>query len=270
MVRLLKIELRKIIHNRIFWIAISGYILTMLVVLIGMRFQIVRFNDAISDGEASFIPLIPTEIYSFPHVWHNLTFIARFFKIFLAVIMVILVTNEYSYNTMRQNLINGLNRFQLVLSKFIDAILLSLLSITLIFIFGLISGFITTRSIEFADIFSKMSYLGAYFLMVLGFLSFTMMVAFLVKKPALVLGIVLLYIFIAEPIVSGIYSDSFGNYLPIKSMNLLVEIPDTALFSLFNLKPLYKGVSMIHVGLSIVYTSIFFGISYYFLKRKDL
>jgi ABC-type transport system involved in multi-copper enzyme maturation permease subunit len=268
--RILRIELRKIIHNRVFWFTAVGYIITLLLILLGMRHQIIRLNEHLSEGNTGFIPLLPTEIYSFPHVWHNLTYIASYLMIFLSIVMVILVTNEFTYNTMRQNLINGLSRFQLVLSKFVDAVMLSIMATLFIFIFGLISGFLTSSNFEFGDVFSKISYLGAYFLMILGFLTFVMMLAFLIKKPALVLGTLLLYNFIVEPILSFWLDESIGYYLPLKSFGLLIEKPDIALFSFFGIKPMFNGISPLYVGISLFYLGAFLGISYLIIKRRDL
>jgi len=270
MLRILKIELRKILNNRVFWFSAGGYVITLFMILLGIREQIIKFNDSLSEGTDSFIPLLPTEIYSFPHVWHNLTYIATFLIIFLAVVMVILVTNEFTYNTMRQNLINGFSRFELVLSKFVDAVLLSLMTTLLIFLFGLLSGFVTSSNYDFVDIFSKMPYLGAYFLEVLGFLTFVMMLAFLIKKPAMVLGFLLAYKYIFENILYYSTIESIGDYLPLKTLNYLVVKPDLAIFSFFGIKPLFNGISPLYVGLSIVYTAAFFGISYWFVKKKDL
>jgi ABC-type transport system involved in multi-copper enzyme maturation permease subunit len=270
MKNLLRIELRKIIHNRIFWFTTGGYVITQLLILLGMRHQIIRFNEAISEGSKGFIPILPSEIYSFPHVWHNLTYIASFLNIFLAVVMVILVTNEFSYNTMRQNLINGLSRFELVFSKFIDAIMLALMATVMIFIFGIISGFVTSSNYDFGDVFSKMPYLAAYFLMLLGFLTFVMTLAFLIKKPALVLGLLLLYNYIVEPILAFWLDESIGYYFPLKSFNFLVEKPDIALFSFIGLKPRFTDIPMQYVGISILYMAIFFGIAYWVTKRRDL
>ena len=270
MKRLFRIELRKIIHNRIFWITFGGYVVTLLMILMGMQRQLTNINENLSEGSAKFIPMLPTEIYSFPHVWHNLTYIASFLMIFLAVVMVILVTNEYAYNTMRQNLINGMSRVELVLSKFVDAVMLSFFATVFVFIFGLVAGFTSTNNLVFADIFSKMPYLGAYFLMVLGFLTFAMMLAFLIKKPALVLGTLLLYNYIVEPLTAWKFNETFGNYLPLKSLNFLVEIPDIALFSFFGAGPKYHGIQFTFVFLGILYTAVFFGIAYYSIKRKDL
>ena len=270
MKRLFKIELRKIIHNRIFWITLSGYILTLLMILLGMQRQLSKINKGLSEGSNNFIPLLPTEIYSFPHVWHNLAYIASFLMIFLAVVMVILVTNEFTYNTMRQNLINGMSRFELVLSKFVDAIMLASIATIFIFIFGLIAGFTTSTNLEFADIFSKLPYIGAYFIMILGFLTFAMMLAFLIKKPALVLGALLLYNYIIEPLSAWKFNESIGSYLPLKSLNMLVEVPDIALFSFFGAGPVYNGIQFTYVALGIFYTAAFCGISYYIINRKDL
>ena len=267
---LLKIELRKILYNRVFWFTTGGYVITLFMILAGMRHQIIKLNGQLSQGTDSFIPLLPTEIYSFPHVWHNLTYIASFLIIFLSVIMVILVTNEFTYNTMRQNLINGLSRVELIKSKFLDAVMLAAMATILIFLFGLVSGFLTSKHYSFIDVFSKMPYLGAYFLEVLGFLTFVMMLAFLIKKPALVLGLLLVYNYIVEPILSFSTNDTIGYYLPLKSFDLLVIKPDLALFSFFGLKPMFQGISSLYVGISLMYIALFFGISYWVIKGKDL
>jgi len=270
MQKILRIELRKIINNRIFWITAGGYSLTLLLILMGMRHQILKFNDQLSEGTDGFVPLLPTEIYSFPHVWHNLTYIASFLIIFLSVVMVILVTNEFTYNTLRQNLINGLSRIELILSKFIDAVMLAAMATLLIFVFGLVSGFVTSVNYSFGDIFSKMPYLGAYFLEVLGFLTFVMMLAFLIKKPALVLGLLLVYSYIIEPIMAFSMSETIGNYLPLETFDNLVLKPDLAIFSFFGIKPAFHGISLLYVGLSIIYIGAFYGISYLTIKQKDL
>ena len=63
-------------------------------------------------------------IFNFPFIWHFNTYIAAILKIFLAIVIVSMMSNEYSYRTLKQNLIDGLSKKEFVLSKFRELIFL--------------------------------------------------------------------------------------------------------------------------------------------------
>jgi hypothetical protein len=42
--------------------------------------------------------------------WHFNTYIAAILKLFLAIVIVSMMANEYSYGTLKQNLIDGLSK----------------------------------------------------------------------------------------------------------------------------------------------------------------
>ena len=65
-------------------------------------------------------------IFSFPGIWHNVTYVAGFFKFFLAILVAILVSGEYEYRTIRQNIIDGMSRLEFFKSKIITLFLISL------------------------------------------------------------------------------------------------------------------------------------------------
>ncbi len=184
--------------------------------------------------------------------------------------MIILVTNEYTYNTLRQNLITGLSKIQLISSKVIDAILLAGVSTLILFIFGIIMGLYSTEKFDFSDILNKINYLAAYFVIVLGFLSFAMMIAFIVKRSAFSIMILLVYSYILEPVTSKIYSESFGNYLPLSNLNSLIEAPDIPAFATFGISSFSNGIPMNHLALSFVYIAAFWGVSLLIIKKRDL
>jgi hypothetical protein len=45
-----------------------------------------------------------------PFIWHFNTYIAAILKLFLAIVIVSMMANEYSYGTLKQNLIDGLSK----------------------------------------------------------------------------------------------------------------------------------------------------------------
>jgi ABC-type transport system involved in multi-copper enzyme maturation permease subunit len=267
---LLKIEWRKVAKNRVFWAMFFIYFLALILALLGLQAMIVKTNENLQQTGIASIPLLPTNIYLFPHIWHNISFVARFFKILLAVVMIILVTNEYTYNTLRQHIITGLNRFEIIVAKIFDAIILSASSVVLLLVFGFIMGIINSTDYGMWDIFRKMNFLMAHFFQVLGFLSFAMMIAFIVKKSGLSIMLLLVYSYILELIPAFKYSDSFGDYLPLRSMNMLIEAPDTPIFELLNISSKSNHIDINHLAATVIYTFVFWGISYLVVSKRDL
>ncbi|OIO99768.1 MAG: hypothetical protein AUJ98_10150 [Bacteroidetes bacterium CG2_30_33_31] len=269
MKRLIKIEWLKISKNRVFWVTLAAYVLTIILVLLGLRSAVISINKNMSEATHG-MTVLPTEIYQFPYIWHNLTFIAKYVKIFIGILMILLVSNEFYYNTLRQNLINGMSRLEFIWSKFIDGILLATTSTFLLFIFGLIAGIINTPDISIGIVFSKLIFIPGYFLMIISYLTFIMMLSIILRKAVLAMGILLVYSYIIEPILSWKFEESFGQYLPMQAFNGLILAPKTTLFSMFNIKTVSNSIEPMNIFLSIAYASIFFGISYWVLKKRDL
>lgn len=111
LLHLLKIDLKKLTGYRTFWIVSGLYFITLgLTSASGMEFLkwlAGTFEDFGSKLNINRIPL-----YHFPDIWLNLIWCSGLLKIVLGVMVVISVTNEYSYRTIRQNIIDGLSRGQ--------------------------------------------------------------------------------------------------------------------------------------------------------------
>jgi ABC-2 type transport system permease protein len=93
---------------------------------------------------------------------------------------------KISYRTMRQNVIEGLSKWEFLQSKF--ALILSLSGAATIFIFieGMVTGLIYSTVTYPEMIFSELEFLLGYFLEVLTFLCFAMLLgAVIEKRPAL-------------------------------------------------------------------------------------
>lgn len=267
---LLKIEWLKVAKNRVFWVMFSIYFIALITALLGLESIIEKTNNSVQQTGIANIPLLPTNIYLFPHTWHNITFVARFFKIFMAVVMIILVTNEYSYNTLRQHIITGLTRYELIFTKILDAVLLALSSVILLLLFGLVMGFIYSSDFSLWDILRKTNFLMAHFFQMLGFLSFAMMIAFLVKKSGISILLLLVYSYILELIPAYKFSDTFGDYLPLRSMNMLIEAPNTPVFELLNISSKSNHIDTYHLLATLIYTIAFWVISYVIISKRDL
>src|SRR5690606_33321147 len=76
-------------------------------------------------------------LFAFPDVWHNITYVAGFLKFILALIIIIDVTNDYTFRTNRQHIIDGLSYVEYTATKVILIFWLAIVSTLLIAIVGL-------------------------------------------------------------------------------------------------------------------------------------
>lgn len=278
MKRLLAIELQKIWKNRASKVLTIGYfvILSFIALIASIKFDIGIFKFHLAE----------MGIFNFPYIWHFNTFIAAFLKIFLAVIIVSMMANEYSYGTLKQNLIDGMSKKELILSKFLTIVLFAGISTLFVFVMSLFLGYGFSSYTEIGIVFSDLEYLLAYFVKLLGFFSFCLFLGVLIKRSAFALGSLFIW-FIFEKISYGILKFNIYNknpkvddvyaFMPLESMsNLLVE-PFTRLSSVKNLQEAVGENSLkdydVHLSsilIVLVWTAIFVYSSYIIIKKRDL
>jgi ABC-type transport system involved in multi-copper enzyme maturation permease subunit len=278
MKRLLAIELQKIWKNKASRaLTITYFVLLSTIALVSaMKFNI------------GFFALKPAEmgIFNFPFIWHFTTYIAVWYKMFLAIIIVSMMANEYTYGTLKQNLIDGLSKKEFLTSKFLTVILFALISTIFIFIMTLILGFSFSSYTELNIVFTDLEYLIAYFINLVGFFSFCLFAGILVKRSAFALGFLLIWFFI-EGALNGILrffvlkdaalTDKVIALFPLESISNLIVEPWTRL-SLVKTMGTQIGIentkdySVHWSGILIVltWTIIFMLMSYKLLKKRDL
>src|SRR6056300_25631 len=174
MKRLLQIELIKLLNNRASKALIYGYfiLLTSIALIAAIKFDIgpIKFH------------LAEQCIFNFPYIWHFNTFVAALLKIFLAIIIVSMMSNEYSNKTIKQNLIDGLSKKEFIASKFLTVAVFAFASTLFIFILSLILGYSFSSITETYHVFSQLEYLLAFFIKLLAFFSFCLFLGILVKR----------------------------------------------------------------------------------------
>ena len=211
----------------------------------------------------------PPTIYEFPKIWHNLAFIASYFKIFLAIIVIVLVSNEFSFNTIRLNIVNGLSREDFFISKLLMILLLSLGSTIFIFLLSLILGFIYSPSTDINFVFSNIKYVGGYFVQVITFLIFAFFIAFWLKRSGLAIGLLILYRFIIEPVICLALPSNIDNYLPMHALNNLIKMPGISFLQMFGIN-FHAVVPVSNLIVSITYALIFTYLTYLIIKKRDI
>lgn len=278
MLRLLQIELQKLKYNKsakvisIVYFALICFI--ALIVSIEFDFGGVKFRVA-DQG-----------IFNFPFIWHFNTWMAAILKIFLAIVIVSMMANEYSYRTLKQNLIDGLSKKEFVMSKFLTVISYALASTIFVFIISMILGLIFSDYNEIGIIFSDLEYLLAYFIKLVGFFSICLFLGVLVKRSAFAIGFLVIW-WIVEVILFLLMKFQFfkdtdiaenvSQFFPLSAMSNLIIEPFTRLGAVQSAasqlgEELTKSydVQILGLGVVIVWTALFIYWSYAILKKRDL
>ncbi|TDE07636.1 ABC transporter permease [Flavobacterium sandaracinum] len=278
MKRLLSIELQKIWKNKASRVLTLTYfiLLTFIALIASIKFDLGIFKFHLAE----------MGIFNFPFIWHFNTYIAAILKLFLAIVIVSMMANEYSYGTLKQNLIDGMSKAEFIQSKFLTVVLFASVSTIFIFIMSLILGFSFSSYTEFSIVFSDLEYLLAYFVKLVGFFSFCLFLGILVKRSAFALGFLLVWNII-EGIVKGILTfkifpesttaASIMQFFPLESMSNLIIEPFTRLSVVKNLGTQIglDNVKKYDVELSsllivLCWTVIFIFLSHRLLKNRDL
>ena len=180
MKRLVSIEFQKLFKNKASKILIITYFsfLALLFLITNIEFDLGPIHiNAAEQG-----------IFNFPYIWHFNTYFADYFKIFLAVIIVSMMANEYTYGTLKQNLIDGMSKKEFILSKFLTVVIFTTISTLFVFVISIILGLIYSSFTEVSIVFSELDYLLAYFVKLLCFFSFCLFLGVLIKRSAFALG----------------------------------------------------------------------------------
>ncbi len=277
--RLVSIELQKIWKNKASKVLTLTYfiLLSFIALIASIKFDIGIFKFHLAE----------MGIFNFPFIWHFNTYIAAWLKFFLAIVIVSMMANEYSYGTLKQNLIDGLSKKEFVLSKFLTVVLFALCSTIFVFVMSLILGLCFSSYNEFDVILMDLDYLLAFFVKLTGFFSFCLFLGILVKRSAFALGFLLVWSII-EGIIKGVLAfkifpnsntdDYIMQFLPLEAMSNLIVEPFTRLSVIKSIGTQMMGVENtkdygVHyfsVLIVLVWTFLFVYFSYKILKNRDL
>ncbi|CAM1360190.1 ABC-type transport system involved in multi-copper enzyme maturation, permease component [Tenacibaculum sediminilitoris] len=282
MLRLLNIEFHKLKYNRASKVLSIIYfaLLTSIALIAAIKFDIgpIKFH------------LAEQGIFNFPYIWHFNTYMAAIFKFFLLLVIVSMMANEYSYKTLKQNLIDGLSKKEFVLSKFYTVIAFAFISTIFVFIVSLILGAMYSDFNEISIIFSDLDYLLAFFIKLLGFFSFGLFLGILIKRSAFAVAAMIVWLIVESLIKGYLYwtfrsvktgvdeaVNSIMQFFPLESMANLIKEPFTRLGAVKSVANQIGenftkdySVSLLNIAIVLIWTAIFIYSSYALLKKRDL
>ena len=263
MMHLLKIEWLKIKNYRTFWIL-------LLITIVSMP----AFNYVIYDLMDNTFPKIKGKSilgspFAFPDVWQTVTWNSSLLLLIPAVLIITLTTNEFTYRTHRQNVIDGLSRSQFINVKLVEVFLLSVFITLVVFITCLAFGYIGNKPPADGSAFNDVRYIGFFFIEMLSYSLIAFLIAMFIKRAGLAMGIFFVYMILEQFVVALLknkYKIKSVEYLPEEVTDMLILQPygEKLVSSPEKIKawenhlPVYLAVSVLYILLYCFITNLRF------------
>ena len=228
MIRLISLEYMKLKNTKFFWLFTGLFALLLMAVPL---FAISLMNF-MSDGGPEFNGLKVNDLpfFDFIDIWQNLTYIFKWPAILLAFIPVISMANEFRYGTIKQNVIDGLSRNELILSKLLFSGILSIVFGVLAFLITIYMGVMYSPVTEMSYVVKHIEFIPAFILVLFGYQVFCLLVTLLIKKSGITILLLLFYFFAVEALGYGIIKWNYEmpeatSLFPLRGMANIIQNP---------------------------------------------
>lgn len=209
MLRLLRIEFLKVKTYKTFWAFLGIYAVLILL-----------FSGAANKMNPAADPVF--SLFSFPDVWHNLAYMASYLNVLLGILIILLISNEFTYKTFRQNVIDGFSRDEAVTAKFLFITAIAFGCVAFLFIYGLIRGLSAGHFDFIGQVFEQTHFLLRLFVQIAGYMGIAAVLAFLIRRAALAIVAYLIYVLALERLLRLRIPDEIERYLPVHVLYALI------------------------------------------------
>ncbi len=252
---LLKIEWLKVKNYKAFWIFTILYIFS----IAGINYIGYYINEITVESLPASKILLGSP-YGFPKVWQTVGWMSSWLLYFPGILFIMLLGNEFSFKTHRQNIIDGWSRMQFISVKFVFAILFSLGATIFNCLIALLFGFLTKGSVFSFEGIENVAYI---FIQTIAYITFAMFLAILFRKSGAAIAVFFLFGLIFEWIISALvnfqmHMTPVGYFLPLQVTDVMLPIP-------FGNKVIYKDAPAVYI---LVVASIIYIGGYYFFSAK--
>lgn len=216
------VEWLKIRRYRTFWVLMA---MTLLSIpgLTYMLFDLMKNSFPKGRGQA-----ILGSPFALPDAWQTVAWNSTLLFILPAILIITLTTNEFTYKTHRQNIIDGWSRQQWISVKLLEVLILTLKCTAMVFITTLIFGCLVNKVPAGVSVWQDSRFLFFYFVQALSYLTIAFLLAMLIKRAGLAIGAFLIYM-LAENILVAIgrnlYKLNGVDYFPEEVTDRLIPQP---------------------------------------------
>ncbi len=265
------------------WLKIKNYT-AFLLLSIGFGIGVIATNYIVFSVNKNIVGQMNTgglvsafSPYNFDMTWQTTSYATGWLLMLPALLIIILITNEFGYRTNRQNIIDGWSREQFINVKLMLALIAAVVSTLLVILtaltFGLFSG---------SDFSLKgFSHVGFFFLKALSYNLIAVFISVWIRRTGFAIGLYFIYLG-AENILSqlldvwsmqlkrnGTDLGGMGDYLPMNAADGLLTFPDNPLKN-FAESSLPTEYTWVVLGFALVYLGLFYYLAKRKLSRSDL
>jgi ABC-2 type transport system permease protein len=211
--------------------------------------------------------------FALPEAWRTVAYFSSLFIFIPAIVIIMLITNEYGYKTNRQNIIDGWSRKDFMTGKLFDVLILTLLVTALYTAVVLVTGLTNTTDPAAAK-WSLVYYIGLFALQSFSQLSLAFLVGFLVRRSFIALAIFAFYFIVLEPIAVKLlhykFNNEIGRFFPLEVSHRL--LPRPGFFGKFDEKAYQQSLDAVkyHVGYTLILIVLTWLLCFWINKRRDL
>ena len=237
------------------------------------------FMDSIDTKSQSgqLVKMLLGNPFAFPQTFHTTAYLSSFFTFIPAIVVIMMITNEYMFKTHRQNIIDGWKKNTFIWGKMMSVFFITVIVTIFYVAVAVLIGSIATKDFNNAQLFDKSHYILLFSLQVFCQLSIAFLLGLLIRKAFIAYGIYIFYTFILENILGGLFKmkakkwgTDFGHYLPFEISDRLIPLPP--FIGKFNEAENKLAISAIndHVLYTVILTAAVWVLSFYIFKKRDL
>jgi ABC-2 type transport system permease protein len=223
MLKLLGIEWMKIRNYRTFWILLG----IIVVSIPAFNYLVYNLTDNTFPKNRGGQSLLGAP-FGFPDAWHTISWFSSLLFVLQAILVITLTTNEFTFKTHRQNIIDGWSRNEFISVKLIEVLILSVLCTIVVLLTVLGFGYLGTKGPIKVSVWPGSRFLFFYFVEVLSYSMIAFVIAVLIKRSGLAIGIFLIYMIVEQAvmgILTNIYHIQAAQYLPEETTDRLIPLP---------------------------------------------
>ena len=264
MLALLKIEWLKIKNYAAFIVLSLFFILGVA----GANYAVYLVKKNVIDASDPTGLIASSSPYDFSHTWQTTSYVAGCLLLLPGLLLILLITNEFSYRTHRQNILDGWSRKDFFNVKLALVVITALVSTIMVFLTALIFGLASGTSFSFEHVDS----VGYFFLKALSYNMVALLIGVLVRKTGFAIGLFFVYMWFENFISALLEGLSFylkvnngfdignmGDYLPMNASDALLKFPQNAITDLAkNASGVPSNYHYLVLGLAIFYLALFY------------
>jgi ABC-type transport system involved in multi-copper enzyme maturation permease subunit len=212
--------------------------------------------------------------FAFPDAWQTITWNSSLLFIIPAILIITLSTNEFTYRTHRQNVIDGWSRSQFIYVKLFEVLLLSIVTTLIVFLTALFFGSVFNKIPEGTRVFSDLRFLFFFFIEMISYSTIAFLLSVFIKRAGLTMGIFFVYM-VMEQFVVGLmrnkYDKTWVDYLPEEVTDKLIPQPYAQkILGNASWNKNWEHHIPIYIGLAAAYLMAYYIVTTWRFRKADL